>query len=133
MIYFRYRKYDSTINCSFFAKDGPNIDMLDHCMIGDQVSLMLDVSEKMASCINDLSDQDVRAYSMSIVGPKEWAVHIPFRIVERKHSFSYQSVGNLQSLGKQIFLEAENGYWEDIFLWICVGEKPVWAREEQEE
>ena len=132
MIYFRDIKYKESIDCSFSARNGSELDMLERCHVGDSVSLIFDVSEHQAGEINQLADKDARAYWMPAVGgaPKEWSVRIPFVIVDRQHSFSWKSYGTLRAFGHQIFLEAKNGYWEDIFLWVSMGATPPWAEKE---
>ena len=133
MIYFRGRKYQETIDCSFFVKDGPNISSLEQYMVGDRVSLMVDVRGQMAEAICDALDVNnlssaVRVFRLHNT-PEEQAVTLFFRVVERRHALSYERPGNLMNLGTSIYLEAEDGYAEDVFRWIFLDKKPAWVEE----
>ncbi len=56
-----------------------------------------------------------------------------FKVVERSHCFAWRKVGDLQIFGTSIYLEAVSGLWEDVFSWVCLGERPKWAIEEEED
>jgi hypothetical protein len=126
-IYFRSLKYGSTIDCSFMVEDGSKPYYPD-VHIGETVRIYFDVSRHKANEMNSLVDESVRA--MRGLGKGEWMVLIPFKVVDRWHNFAYRKLATLQRSTTQIFLEAENGYWEDVFLWIVRGETPKWAEPE---
>lgn len=134
-IRFRYRKYGTLIDSSFFLVDGQAIAPLDHWHVGDEVSLLFDIEPEQAEAINrrGRAYPEIRAYSDSGGGhdPKRWYVHIPFLVVKRTHSASWRDTGRLQTIGTSVTLEATSGYWEDVFLWVCCGEHPEWAGEEE--
>jgi hypothetical protein len=113
------------------AKDGQNIDDLSRCQIGDSVSIIFDIPQKIADMVSEsgLSDSaGIRIYKDN----NTYSVHIPFKIIERDHSFSWNDIGTLQTLGTSIYVEAKSGYWEDMFKWICLNERPIWAVEDEQ-
>jgi len=102
-------------------------------MVGDRVSLMVDVRGQMAEAICDALDVNnlssaVRVFRLHNT-PEEQAVTLFFRVVERRHALSYERPGNLMNLGTSIYLEAEDGYAEDVFRWIFLDKKPAWVEE----
>lgn len=134
MIYFRGRKYQQIIDCSFFVKDGPNISSLEQYMVGDRVSLMVDVGEKIREAINEHLGVNKLSKavdtSRALTGnPDKSPITLHFRVVDRRHTLNYRQVGNLSELGTSIYLEAEDGFAEDIFRWIFSDfkEKPTWV------
>lgn len=127
MINFRSRKDHGEIDCSFFANDGPNPDDMSKYLIGDKVTLVFGVPQKVIDAVNENLSSRSGVRIITGFGNKNPAVHIPFRVVDRRHALSWKKVGNLRSLGSSIVLEAENGYWEDVFLWVCCDKTPQWA------
>lgn len=134
MIYFSSLKYGEPFNTGFFLKDGPNIGDISTFSEGDQVVLHFDVTKAQFESINNIAPSaGVRAYEQP--GGKTFYVVIQFRVFKRRRALFYnaQRRGELQEGGYSIYLQAENGYWEDVFKWVVMGEKPIWADEESEE
>lgn len=124
MLYFRSKKYQSDINCSFFVKDGPNIDDLNGFMIGDTVTIMIDVTEEIENAIEENLPEHSGVRMFSDLRKKY--IVMPFNVVDRRHALSYKSTGTLQTLGVSIYLEAKSGYWEDIFMCLLCDKQPEW-------
>ena len=132
MLSVRYRKYHYPINSSYSIYDGSNIDFLHEAMVNDTVHILFPMTRNQLRSIEELGKSHLREnISCSYGRNDECLAHIPFKVVERRHSLSWYEVGQLRKLGMSIVLEATDGYWEDIFLWIACGETPNWARDEE--
>lgn len=132
MIHFRFRHYETEINSSFMVTNCGETDNLEQYMIGDQVVIRFSISPEMARVINEMipTREDVVPYSESgTIGldNDEWGIHMKFRVVARGHMLAWKSTGHLNSRTVQVTLEAVNGWWEDVFLWVCLDQKPAWA------
>lgn len=98
--------------------------------IGERVNILFDIGKDLADAIDNLANRDVRAYN-HFGRNKEYSVSIPFRVIDKSTSFTYarESPFRLQAISKSAYLQAERWEWEDIFLWVCLGDKPGWAGE----
>lgn len=128
-ITFRTRKYESCVDSSYTLYNGSEIGSVDHWHIGDIVSVMFDVPRHQSKAINYAGFADVRVVE-SLFGSTD-IIHIPCKVIERRHAMSWRDVGKFQDvLGTSVTLEASSGRWEDVLLWIVLGEKPSWISEE---
>lgn len=126
-IYFRDRKYKSTIDSSFMLMNGPEPGDTSAWMMGDAVSVLFDIPNEQADEINDsLSEETGVRVCKSMFG-KTSTVDVPCVVVKRSHACAWRETGRLQDLGPSITLEAVNGYWEDVLKWIILGQIPTWV------
>lgn len=134
MIYFRTRKYGSSVNSSYFLKDGPNIKDMTEFLIGDSVSISWPCDAEKRDALENLDPRVIGrdfyvtdAYSTR----DEMRVTTPCIVAARSHGVAWQkgTGGDLRYYGLTITLEATNGYVEDMLLWIMLGERPPWAAE----
>lgn len=128
MIYIRQIRDKQEINASFFARDGAMPLSLNFLHIGESVTLVWDISERMYQSINGLENREVRAYT----GISGKSIHIKFKVVDKDTAFTEVKDGmhgDLRLLSKSVTLEAANHLWEDIWLWGCFGDEkaPSWA------
>lgn len=139
-IHFKSIKYGYEFNVGFFFMDGPNQGDLSTFQNGDTVSLFWHITESQYNCINENIDkkEGVRAYcdSFALVKDKPGRFHtmIQFKVIERRRVLHFRSNDSmsLHDGGYSIILQAENGYWEDVFEWVVMGKKPTWADDEYE-
>ena len=131
-VYFYHRKYDrEIINCWFSVRDGGKIISIENCNVGDDVILMWRITEQMADAIGNMERDDFRAFTTGLV-EKDWSVHIPLTVVKKRLTLADPTDDNRLSLryfGYDIFLKATSGLWEDVLLWVLLGEVPQWAKE----
>lgn len=127
-IYIRERKYrdlrGSTFNCTFSVVDGERYPDFSEAHVGDEVSMLFDITEEQYAGINSLEHHEVQGYNLH----DKYSVHIPFVVVKRSHGLAWKRVGNLQRLGTSYILEAASGLWEDVFCYICLNQSPPWLR-----
>lgn len=136
MIALQYRKRageaHNAIDCSFALYDGERLYRPEAWHTGDEVSLLFRCSQEQADAINALEHPEVHVFGMPSFrreSGSDFTVHIQCRVVARRHAANWRDVGKLQTLGLSIALEATHSLWEDVFLWVCCGEKPTWAEE----
>jgi hypothetical protein len=125
-IFFRDKKYQKEINCSFFVNSlEDSTASLKSYFVGDRVTILSQILVEQAEAINNLKISEMRASNLH---GDDWHIDMPFRVVQRTHGLSFQGErGTLQELGLSLVLEAETGLWEDIFLWLCCGQQPEWT------
>jgi len=120
MICFKLRKYDHTIDASFFLMDGRDVYNASDWLVGDSVSVMFEATDEIKEALDDQGFDDVRVCDNYI--------HVPCTVIKRRHACSWKAVGELQLLTKcSITLQADSGHWEDVLEWITTGKKPVCA------
>jgi hypothetical protein len=129
MVYFQSRKYETAIDCSFNLYDGNDLSSFASFMIGDEVVLLFDITRQMYESAQQLNVHPMSVFvdSDSIHNNFKGTAHIPFKVVKRSHACSFRNARSLSLLTESITLQAQSGYWEDLFIWICLGEVPVWA------
>lgn len=127
MMYFRSKKYHDEIDCSFFVNDGPNPGDMSKYIVGDTVTIIFSIPQNVSDAINENLSERSGVRVITDFDNKNPAVHIPFLVVDRRHALSWKKTGNLRELGTSIILEAKNGYWEDVFMWVCCAKVPQWA------
>lgn len=114
---FRKIRDKSSIDSSFLiAPDGWHI--------GESVSVLFDVSSEQLEAINN--HPDLLAIR-DITDPTKGAVHIPCVVVKRHHSIVFARTGRFNPLSESATLEAVSALWEDVLLWVLLGQKPEWA------
>lgn len=82
MIYFRNRKHGSTIDSSFFLKDGPNVGSLERFMLGDLVSVGFRVGEEKASAFENIDRRMIGNLHISGGVGEQFYAHIPCVVVQ---------------------------------------------------
>lgn len=122
-VYFRLRKYENSLGQTFFLNNGKAIGDLSRFLVGDTVHVMFPVEAEIADAINALE----RSGFTVNVSSRPWHVHIACKVVERNHGIVWERVGSFQMVSSSITLEAEDGHWEDVLLWVTEGRKPEWA------
>jgi len=134
-IYFQTIKHKHILNIGFFLKDGLNIGDMSTFHEGDQVSLLWNITKFQYDNINGNIAQSAGVRAYKEINQEKYIVHIPFEVVKRRRALSFREQDQLSlfDLGISIYLQAENGYWEDIFKWVVMGEKPTWADEEEKQ
>lgn len=134
MIYFRSRKYGTTIDSSFFLKNGQDIADLSGFLRGDSVLVMFRVDAEKYNALEYINPRAIGNelnISTDYVGDTmRFTANIPCVVVERQHAIGWAAIGDMQYYAATITLEAINGYAEDVLLWIMLNEKPTWAKEE---
>jgi hypothetical protein len=135
MIYFQSRKYETAIDCSFNLYDGNDLASLASFMVGDEVVLLFEITRQMYESVQQLNVHQTSGFvdSASPHNALKRTAHIPFEVVKRSHTCSFCSTKPFSLLTESITLQAQSGYWEDLFIWICLGEVPVWATFPDEE
>lgn len=119
-IMFRLRKYGTCIDASYFLMDGKEMFDAASCwLIGDRVSVMFDATEEMRAAVSEQGREGFAIY--------EGKAHIPCRVVSRSHAIAWTRIGEFQVLCTSFALEADDGWWEDLLLWITKGTRPRWA------
>lgn len=136
---FRWRKYGHTIDSLYrlveYTGRTDCRQPMDHWMIGDEVSVMFYITRVMAQQINAAGMRDIGVSTLGSVDEK-CLVHIPCVVVKRSHSIVWEDVGKFQELDPtSVVLEAKDGYWEDILLWIIMGDshRPEWVEDPEDE
>lgn len=135
MLYVRSKKYGYELDTSFFLKNGNNFIGPKNLHTGDTFKLLLDVTGEQVEAINEMKHVGLSAnykLDFSDRNKSTGTVFIPFRIVEISHCFSWHEVGLLGLVDSSVYIEAESGYWEDVFRWLCMGERPPWVHEDEE-
>jgi hypothetical protein len=128
-IQFRSIKYGTLLDSAFYPTDGPNIiHDLSMFHIDDLAMLSFPITREQHEAIEYITQ--IRETGQLL--RSDWiarCVRIPFRVVEREHSLAHRrgEVGHIRYHGLTITLEAENGWAEDIFKWICLKDVPSWA------
>ncbi len=121
-VFFRYRKYDSVMDSSYSITNGPEC-FDNRWRIGEQVSVMFDVTEEQEAAINDArKESEFTSYHK--------VAQINCRVVEVTHAISWKQVGQFRDIGTQFILEAESGMGEDVLEWIIFGKQPSWVESE---
>jgi len=120
-ITFRRRKSGQNFDSSYSLYDGGKIICDPAWNVGDEVSVMFEVSKEIVKAVDELDDQVCHVWN--------GFAHIPCKVVRKVHSISWKQVGQFQPLNTSVVLEADQGYWEDLLAWIIVGERPAWAAE----
>ena len=136
-IHFKSIKYGYSFNVGFFFQDGPKHGDLSTFQNGDKVVLFWDITEEQYHAINENINpsEGLRAYKDVSIGgekPCRYYVAIPFKVIERRRALFFRENDSLSlnDGGYTITLQAENGYWEDVFKWVVMKEKPTWADDE---
>ena len=131
-IYFYRRQYDDdVINCWFSIYDGPNPYQADGWNVGDDVSLIWDVSEEIYKAMGNMERRDFMCYKTGL-NDNKYSVHIPLTIVKKRHTVAQPTsdkFGMLSYFGSNIFVKAKDGLWEDVLLWVLLGRIPEWAKD----
>ena len=133
MIYFRIRKYGTTVDSSFFLKDGQGIADLSGFLRGDSVLVMFRVDAEKYNALECLDPRTIgKDLRISVDYPGDamrFTAHIPCVVAERGHGIGWAAMGEMQYYGPTITFEAINGYAEDVLLWVILNEKPAWAED----
>lgn len=120
---------DGEFNCSFLITDGVKEIGAESWMVDDEISLVFTIPEEIHKAINRMEFLHVRSHG-NTMGNAPFSVHMKFKVVKRSHGAMWKDTGKLLSLGSSIWLEALNRTWEEVFRWVCLGEKPDWAEGE---
>lgn len=123
---------EGEFNCSFHVTDGEKEVGAGSWMVGDEVSILFDVSEEIHRAVDLLGPSRIRSYGTPM-GNAPYSVHMKFKVVKRSHGATWKATGKLLSLGSSIWLEAANRQWEEVFRWVCLGEVPRWGEPDLEE
>ena len=93
--------------------------------IGDTVSIMFDVTQEQVEAINSMSPAiSVMTDTFDLT---KGTVSIQCVVVERSHAITWKSTGRFEPLCTSAKLEAKSALWEDVLLWVLLGQKPEWA------
>jgi hypothetical protein len=131
MIFVRSRKYKSVVDDGLRLMDGLNpVYDLSRYHIGDKFSLFVNITRDQFEEMQNMSVVGLRVYGDPTSDPH---TTLPFRIVEIEHFAGYRQGGRVSLSGSNIYLEAESGYWEDVYEWVINGERPKWAGEPEAE
>ncbi len=126
---FRSRKYNTEIDCSYTVFDGKEPFSLSTFHVGDEVTLLFDISKEMYDSVYALGLPDFRVFGDHYSSSDFRATaHIPFTVIKRSHTCSWRNTGKLQLICESVILQAQSSYWEDLFLWICLAQIPDWAQ-----
>lgn len=122
-VYFR-RLGDHSVLAWFSIVDGEKVVDID-CNVGDSVELVWNITDEMASVINDhqLSFLHAPAYTDGL----DWVVAIPFTVSKKRTLFGEPIGSSLPFLGYSIYLDAENITWEQILEWVLFDKRPAWV------
>lgn len=97
----------------------------DGWQIGDSVSIMFEVTQEQVEAINAMSPEI--SVTTDLFDRTKGMVHIQCVVVERSHAITWKSTGRFDPLCTSAKLEAKSALWEDVLLWVLLGQKPDWA------
>ena len=97
----------------------------DDWRIGESVSIMFDATPEQVEAINSMSP--AISVMTDTFDPTKGTVSIQCVVVERSHAITWKSTGRFESLCTSAKLEATSALWEDVLLWVLLGQKPEWA------
>lgn len=131
-------KYDQVLNCSYALETGIAHGQLDfeknRYSVGDEVELLLELPKWQWKAIKEnCIDKQVEVYGSSYDVVHLRLVFVKFTIVRKRHVLSHnrEKFGHLQPHAANLYLKPVSWGHEDIFKWICMGERPSWLTEEE--
>ena len=132
-IYVRSRHYGTMLDTAGFElTDGPDkIYDLSRFQVGDKVGLFVSLTKRQHWDIENMRGYGLSSYGGSSL-TDDYHAEIPFTVVEKKHYMGLRKPLGMSWAGTQIILEADSGYWEDVYLWVTQKIAPPWADKEEE-
>lgn len=135
-VYFVDLKYGQVLDCSYALETGMAHEQLDfdknRYSVGDEVELLLELPKwKWKAIKENCTDKQVEIYGSSF--DSLHLVSAKFTIVRKRHvlAHSRRTIGHLQPHSPSLYLKPVSWGHEDIFKWICMGERPSWLTEEE--
>lgn len=93
--------------------------------IGETVSIMFEITAEQRDAI-DKRYPDIHS-TMDTAGVSSGYVQVPCVVVNRNHAINWKSTGRFEPLCTSAKIEAKSALWEDVLLWVLLGQKPEWA------
>lgn len=135
MIYFLDLKYGHVLDCSFFAKDGMGgLDVvLTRYAAGDKLDIMFELPAWQCRAIKDNCVDKLVDLRGDFWSKKTEVIFIQFTVAYKRHVLSpdRKEFGNLWPVSHSLYLKPASWGHEDIFKWVCMGERPLWLTEEE--
>ena len=135
MIYFLDLKYGQVLNCSFFANDGMgglDVDLVRYAA-GDKLDIMFELPVWQCRVIKDNCVDKLVDFRGDFWSKKTEVIFVQFSVAYKRHvlSLDRKEFGNLGPVSHSLYLKPISWGHEDIYKWICMGERPSWLTEEE--
>lgn len=135
MIYFLDLKYEQVLNCSFFLKGGMgglDVDLARYAA-GDKLGIMFELPVWQCLAIKENCVDTRVEVRGDFWSKKTETIFVQFEVAYKRHVLSPRrnEFGTLEPVSISLYLKPVSWGHEDVFKWLCMGERPSWLTEEE--